>query len=381
MRILHIITGLGNGGAEGALYRLTRADRRNSHHIAVMTDFGFSADRFVAQGIGVDCLAMPRGLITLRGIIMLVQLIRRTQPDIVQTWMYHADLVGGVLARLAGHRIVIWGVRASDAHQHPKGVSSKGLVWLCAKLSWLVPARIIFVSQLGSVIHRRMGYRSSTSRVIANGYDTARLTPDPDAGRRQREAWRIAPGDQLIGMVARWDPLKDHETLIAALRALDTRATIPWACALIGAEMTTDNSDLVALLNRYDVLQKVKLIGPHTDITSVMNALDVHVLSSKSEAFPNVVAEAMACATPCVATDVGDAAVIMGPTGWVVPPGDSAAMAEALRQALAEMADPASRARRKAVCRSRIVESYSIDQMVEAYNLVWDEAVREHGHR
>jgi glycosyltransferase involved in cell wall biosynthesis len=378
MRILHIITGLANGGSEGALYRLTTADRSNSHQVIALTDFGLYADRFTAAGIPVHCLAMPRGRVTIQGLRTISRLVRRIRPDVVQTWMYHADLVGGVIARLSGQRVVTWGIHASDAHQHPKGVSSKKVVWLCARLSRIVPARIIFVSQAGSLIHRQMGYRASKSRVIPNGFDTTHLAPDPEAGRRQRVAWNIAPDVKLVGMVARWDPLKDHETLIGALQTCADRA---WTCVLIGADMNSANAELAALLHRCGVFEKVKLLGPSTDIRSVMNALDVHVLSSKSEALPSVLVEAMACATPCVATDVGDARLIMGTTGWIVPAADSGAMAHALRQALEEAGDQAAWERRKAACRARVLAHFSLEQMVEAYNIVWKEAAAEHDRR
>lgn len=381
MKILHIITGLGVGGSERALYRLVTADTSNSHQIVVLTDFGLQAEHFGAAGIPVHRLGMPRGHLTMRGLMTLVRLLCGIRPDVVQTWMYHADLVGGLAARLSGFPVVVWGIRASDSHEHPSGASSRGLVWLCARLSGVVPVRIVFVSRAGAEVHARLGYRAAKSLVIPNGYDTRVLRPDPQAGQRQRAAWSVPSDTRVIGMVARWDPLKDHATLLAALRVLRARHEANWAAVLVGAEMTGDNEALVRMVDESGMPGVLRLLGPAADIHAAMNALDVHVLSSKSEAFPNVLAEAMACGTPCVTTDVGDAGVIVGATGWIVPPGDPDALAEALSAALAEMADRATWGRRRDACRARIVETFSLERMAADFNRLWQEAAHTHASR
>ena len=377
MRILHIIIGLNNGGAEGALFRLAAADHRNTHEVVSMMDAGVFGGRLVDLGIQVHTLAMPRGRITLHAVRKLLRLVRQAKPDVVQTWMYHADLVGGIVAKLAGAMTVVWGIRANDAHLHPAGVSSRTLVWLCARFSWIVPRRIIAVSNSGSRLHRQIGYCASKIRVIPNGYDTDALTPDLERRERIRREWGITPGVKLIGTVARWDALKDHETLVEALSELNTLTHDAWVCALIGTGMTEANRDLTALLDRYQISGKFRLFGPLDDVCGVMNAFDIHVLSSKSEAFPNVLAEAMACATPCVATDVGDVRRIVGATGWVVPPANPGGIARALSMAFREMADVTAWERRRILCRARIIDEFSVRQMVDAYNAVWTEAVRQ----
>ena len=376
--MLHIITGLANGGAEGVLYRLTTADEGNDHHVISMGDSGLHGNQLAAAGIPVHTLDMPRGSVTVQGLITMYALVRRIDPDVVQTWMYRADLIGGAIARLAARRAVAWGIRASDAHRHSKGLAAKTLVWVCARCSRVVPTRIVFASNAGAAVHTRAGYSAPKSRVVPNGYDTALFAPNADSRRRQRADWGIGPNVTLLGMVARWDSLKDHGTLLAALQELARRATPAWSCVLVGSGMNAANSELVALLRQNVVRDRVMLVGPATDMSSVMNALDLHVLSSKSEAFPNVLAEAMACGTPCVTTDVGDTRVIVGSTGWVVPHSDPAALAGALQDALGEMTDATQWEKRRAACRSRILDEFSLQRMVAAYNLVWNEAVNEH---
>ena len=175
-------------------------------------------------------------------------------------------------------------------------------------------------------------------------------------------------------MVGRWDPQKDHANLIAALSQLDSRNVPDWRCVLIGPNMTNANVSLVALLDQCNVHDHFLLLGSRSDIPAVMNALDLHVLSSVGEAFPNVVAEAMECGTPCVVTDVGDAGLIVGPTGWVVPHSDSAAFAGAVQEATVELANTAKWGNRKLACRSRIRDNFSLERMLISYRRVWAEA-------
>jgi glycosyltransferase involved in cell wall biosynthesis len=144
-------------------------------------------------------------------------------------------------------------------------------------------------------------------------------------------------------------------------------------CVLVGDGMNLANETLATMIRKMELDQRIILAGPRDDIPAVMNALDLHVLSSASEAFPNVVAEAMACGTPCVVTDVGDAATIVGSTGWVAPAGDAIQLAGRIEKALVALASP-GRDKRSAECRARIAENFSIGKMVEAYESVWIEA-------
>jgi len=221
-----------------------------------------------------------------------------------------------------------------------------------------------------------LGYDSKKIAVIPNGYDTNQIQPDEKAGMLLRKSWGIEPNQVLLGMVGRWDPQKDHANLIAALSQLDSRKVQDWRCVLVGPDMTNANAALVALLDQRNLHDRFLLLGPSSDIPAVMNAFDLHVLSSAyGEAFPNVVAEAMACGTPCVVTDVGDAGLIVGPTGWVVPHSDSCALAGAVQEAIVEMTNTAKWEKRKAVCRLRICEKFSLERMLISYRKVWVEAV------
>jgi glycosyltransferase involved in cell wall biosynthesis len=175
-------------------------------------------------------------------------------------------------------------------------------------------------------------------------------------------------------MVARFDPQKDVSNFLEALAALSSAGT-RFACLMVGTGMTTDNVALGLSIKARGLEDHIRLVGRRSDIPAIMNALDLLVLpSAYGEAFPNVVAEAMACGTPVTATDVGDSASIIGNTGWVVPPRDSGALADAIAKALGELGDSNACARRQAACRERIVTNFTQDRMVAKYNAIWREA-------
>lgn len=373
MKILHVITGLDNGGAEAALYRLAVGDSQNAHEVVSLTGRGVYAERLVTAEIRTHTLSMPRGRITLSGISKLYRLMRATRPDVVQTWMYHADLLGGVLARLSGVKIVVWGIRGPFDKQKT-GFQTKLAVKLCALISRWVPDAIVCNSARAVDAHVQAGYVRHKFVNIPNGYPLGRFRPDATARAQLRAELGVNERVPLIGMVARFDPHKDHENLFAAL-SLVTREGGRIACVLVGAGMSADNHQVMELIAKYGIGDHVVLLGARDDVPKIMAALDVHVLSSAAESFPNVVAEAMACGTPCITTDVGDAALIVGNVGWVVPCADPAALAEAILSAVQEMNDAVkSRARREA-CRKHISDNYSLERMIVSYTRVWGNSV------
>jgi glycosyltransferase involved in cell wall biosynthesis len=205
--------------------------------------------------------------------------------------------------------------------------------------------------------------------VIANGYDLSVFRPDNVARERVRTELGISAEQPVIGFVARFDPQKDHKNLLSALALLKTQGVAP-VCLLVGTGMEQANAQLSMQIAHFDLSASIRLLGRRNDIPAVMNALDLHVMSSAfGEAFPNVLSEAMACETPCVTTDVGDAAVIVGETGWIVPPRDSGALADALTRALS--ISSAERRARGQAARVRVQTHYSLGLMVERYQALY----------
>lgn len=369
MKILHVITGLGQGGAENVLYRLVSASvQRHRHHVVSLTDRGVYGPRLESLDVAVDTLAM-RPAFAFAGAARLHRVVRQFAPDVLQTWMYHADLLGGLVGRASGLRSIVWGLRNSDLSAEHTAVGTRWVVRLCARISDRIPARIVSCSRRSAAIHQAIGYASDKFRIIANGYDVQRFAPRPNARSELRAQWRVAPDQPLLGNVARWAPQKDHETLLAALALLPAQVK----CVLVGTGMSADNEPLRQMIAALKLRERVVLCGARADIPEVMSAIDVHVLSSAyGEAFPNVIAEAMACGAVCVSTDVGDAGEILGDCGWLLPPRRPRELADAIGaalQAAASDAGPALRGR----ARQRVVERFPLTAMVAQYEALWAE--------
>lgn len=371
MKVCHIITGLNDGGAEAVLYRLATKNGPERHHVISLMDEGKYGPLLRKAGAKVTCLNMPRGRLTLGGLWQIWRLLRQERPNIVQTWMYHGDLVGGVIARLAGVARICWGIHHSTLEPGESAKSTILVARVNALLSRWVPDAIVCCAEKAIEVHTALGYASDRMVVIPNGYDLQRFSPDAEARQRLRQALAVPEGVCLLGMVARFDPQKDHANLISALSQLE-QSGVAFRCALVGTGMTEANASLLQCIAKHGLVDWVTLLGQRNDVPDVMNALDLHLLSSSGEAFPNVLAEAMSCGTPCVTTDVGDAALIVGDTGWVVPSRNPEALAQAIVAGLHErMNQPAEWAVRQTAARQRILSNFSIEKMVNAYEQVW----------
>jgi glycosyltransferase involved in cell wall biosynthesis len=371
MRVLHVITGLGGGGAEAVMCRLIEGSPEDMHVVVSLSRPDVNADVLAAQQIPVHTLDMERGRVTMAGIRRLRELIVRTRPDVVQTWMYHANLIGGVAARAAGVRNVVWGLHHSTLDPATMRLSTRLVAWACAPLSWTVPRYVICCSSRARRVHTRIGYRPGKMVVVSNCVDLAVFAPDAAGRARIRAELGLAPQEILCGMVARWHPLKDHATFLAALARLRQVMPAGWRAILVGPEVTEANPDLAAMLERHQLKDRVRCLGPRADIPAIMSALDLHVLSSAGEAFGNVTVEAMACGTPAVVTDVGAGEFVVADTGWVVPAGDPDRLSAAIGEAFTAMADPEQWQLRKAAARKRVAAEFGLDHMVRDYRRVW----------
>lgn len=371
MKVLHVITGLGDGGAEGVLSRLCLYSKDVNHVVVSLMDGGKYGSILRAAGIPVYCLGLNPSRPNPIKIFSLIKKIRKEAPDVVQTWMYHADLFGGIAARLAGVRSIFWGIRHSVLEKGKSKRSTIVIAKLCAWLSSFVPTKIICCAEKALQVHAEIGYRKSKLVVVQNGYDLGKFQPDNELRTATRQKFGIGDEICLLGMVGRYDPLKDHKNLLSALSFLPKKENIK--CLLVGKGLDQKNSELVEIISKLALQDMMVLAGQQTNIPAIMNALDIHILSSSSEGFPNVLTEAMACGTPCITTDVGDAAIIVGDTGWLMPAQDSKLLADAVFDAITEKEERLPQWQmRKDKCRSRIEDKFSIETMINGYLAVWN---------
>lgn len=374
IRIVHVSSGLGAGGAETMLYRLLQATDRDRFEPAVVSlgDRGVIGPRIEELGVPVHALGMRRGRFGLDGLWSLSRLLRRLDVQVVQTWMYHADLIGGLAARLAGGVPVCWGVHHTILEPGQSRASTRFVARACRWTSRTLPRRIVCCSEASLRTHREAGYPEDRMIVIQNGFDLEMFAPDATKRAEVRAELDIPPQAPVIGLVARFEPPKDHRNFVTAAGIL--AQSLPDAVfVLCGIGVDDRNRQLAGWIAEEGLEGSFRLLGRRSDVPRILAALDVSGTSSLGEAFPLVVGEAMACGVPCVVTDVGDSAAIVGPTGRVVAPRDPAALAAAWGDLLTM--DPARRRELGAAARRRILDNYEISSVARRYEQVQFEAL------
>jgi glycosyltransferase involved in cell wall biosynthesis len=374
--IVHVIGTLEIGGAQVMLWKVvSESDRERFRHVVVCAfEEGPFAERLRAIDVPVYDLRMRHGnqppgftrrmLRLLKApvaVVKLLALLRRIQPDMVLTWGYHVDVLGLFGAKLV--RVpVVWTVFSSFNPYFGRFVTSINKV--AVRLSSL-PAAVVTDSQAGRRWHSQLGYRPQEWQVIHNGFDVEQFAPDESARRAIRLELGLPDDALLIGLVARFNPVKGHQTFLEAAGLLAREMADPHF-VLTGPEVNVGNELLGEWIRERGIVERVHLLGERPDVPRVTAALDIATCASYGESFPIVVGEAMACGVPCVVTDVGDAASMVADTGRVVPPRDAQAMATAWRE-LIELG-AAERKLLGAQARLRVEENYSMNSIVREYD-------------
>ncbi|MEE8488328.1 MAG: glycosyltransferase [Gemmatimonadota bacterium] len=360
MSILFLVRSMGQGGAERQLLVLARSLRDRGHAVAVALFYreGAFLDELTASGVEVVHLDR-QGLWSLpAALLRLYRAVRRLRPDVVHGYTVVPNLLTLLLRPILRHTTrIVWGVRASEIEDARYDAPTYFAFRASCRLAQFAD-RIIANSWSGAEYHRLQGYPADKLIVIPNGIDHVRFRPDPESGAQLRREWRLDGARSVIGLVGRIDPLKDHETFLRAAALVAAGDTdIRFLC--VGDGPVAPLATLRRLAEELGLSERVLWIEAREDMPAVYNAFDLCCSTSISEGFSNVLGEAMACGVPCVATDVGDAARIVGPTGLVVPARDPQRLAEAMRSMLQRLTPDA-----RHQARARIVDCFGIESLV-----------------
>lgn len=364
--MLHLTSGLDTGGAELMLERLVSSANPRLVTSAVCSLRGRSelGTRIAGSGVPVWA-ANANGWRRISDIpFSLRNALTAWQPDVIQGWMYHGNVAATLLSRCLGRRLpVVWTIRQSlyDPSKEKRG--TRVAIWVGRVLSG-TPAFTIYNSREAADSHARLGFSRQRQLIIPNGFDCNRFVPNRSARARIRLDLSIPESDLVIGHVARYHPVKGHQLFVEAAASVAERLS-GVTFVLAGPGVDSSNQELTAALRRFRLGPRVRLLGLRTDIPDLTASFDIAVLSSHAESFPNVVAEAMACEVPVVATDVGDCASIIDNTGFLCQPGDAASLASGMLS-LATL-DQDERHRLGHEARIRIQTQYELDKIVRRY--------------
>jgi glycosyltransferase involved in cell wall biosynthesis len=384
-KIVHIITDLnGFGGTEATLLRYIVGSRipLSFHHVIVLKSIGTGntlGAQMVEAGISVLALEQKKGTMSLRAMLCLYRELRRIAPDVISGWLYHPSLLASALACLLRPRpVVVWNIRSSSYASLLKAPSRYVAQRLLALLShWSAPV-LVSNSRVAVETHAKAGFDVRPERwtIIHNGVDVGRYSPGQDDGRDVRRELGIPEDAVIIGCVGRFAPEKAYDVMLQAL-GLALRAMPPQLAArvhlvAIGDGITKENEAFLRLNVCGVPLQRMHLLGKRADVPGILRALDVYVLPSISEAFPNALVEAMATGIACLATHVGECADVLPAADLVVPPGDPAQLAAGMVR-LIEM-KPDERRRLGRENRERIVGRFTLKQMAAGFDALFERA-------
>jgi glycosyltransferase involved in cell wall biosynthesis len=374
IKVMYIISDLSIGGAEMTLYQLlaeTNRDRFDPVVVSLM-DSGALRERIEALGIAVHTMRMKAGRPTLVGLWRLVRLFRRLKPDLILGWMYHACLAAELAKIFSRVRSpVLWSIHYSVSSLATEKRLTAAVIKLCGLLSRL-PAKIIFVSRAGQSQHQSLGYRVENSCVIPNGVDVEEFMPSAGARLSVRAELGIPENALLIGLAGRYHPIKDHASFLRAA-ALNLETYPETHFLLIGRHVDQHNQELCDSIRELGLADRTHLLGERHDISRLAASLDIFSLSSCGESCPNVIGEAMACGVPCVVTDVGDSAWMVGETGRVIPTRNPNALAAAWK----EMIDLGAQKREAlgVLARSRVIENFPVQWIIAQYEDLYENAL------
>lgn len=369
MRVLHVITSLSVGGAETMLRNTAlrmQGTRAEQAVLSLTTQDGIGAE-LAASGVPVTALDARAGILSPANLSAARRLVRKWRPDLIHSWMYHANVLAYWLRSTSGvaRPALITSVRgALDAPS-----VQKKMLRIVRRIDALLSARadaIIFNSRSAARQHVKIGYASARVQVIPNGFDTDSFKPD----QGQRTATRSelgAGGKVVVGVVGRFNPLKGHRVFLGAAAGV-TRQLPDCRFVLVGRGCDESNAQLAGWLADLGLRDETHLLGERRDVAALLNGMDIVVCPSLSESFPNAVGEAMACGKPCIVSDVGDCGYLVGPAGLTVSAGDEAALARAITSLAS---DESERERLGQLARSRIAAEFALDRIVEDYATVY----------
>lgn len=372
MNIIFIITGLSTGGAQIMLLKLLRNLDKSKFmpRVISLTTKGDVGSIIESLGIPVHAIEMKPGTLNLAKFIFLVKLLRKYRTGVIHTWMYHADLLGGLAGWMAGIRRIAWGIRHCNLSPQCNKYSTLLVMRVCALLSRWLPQKILTCSEKSQSEHVAVGYCADKMTLIPNGFDLSHFLPNLSARDSVRNELLLPLDAPLVGLIARNDPQKNHiGFVIAAMRIHQFLPGVHFVLA--GEGIDQRNFELMQAIRKFGLEDYFHLLGRREDVARLMAALDVLASSSDGEAFPNVLGEAMSCGIPCVVTDVGDSADIVGDSGRVVAIGDMTDLADNIVGIL--LLPASERQALGRIARERILTKYEIRNLTKRYQDIYVE--------
>ncbi len=363
-KLIFIAPDINSGGAENILFNVAKTLNKKDIVLISLTDIGFYGSKLKNYGYEFYALKMKKNIFAIFKFIYLIILIYKYKPLIVHTWLYRANLFGGVAAKIAGVNKIYWTI-------HHDFEYSNFLMMLEMKIlilfSYFIPKKIIFGSDISKKNHILNGYSKDKSTIINNGVSTKIFKSNKKFRIDFRKALGINEDCLVLGNIARYHPLKDHETLFKALQILKNKG-LRFKCILIGSGFTNKIKKIKERINFYELNQNIIIYGQTFKINEIINAFDINILTSKKECSPISLLESMSTGVPCISTNVGDASQLIMDSGWTVQISDFKLLAELIQKIYIDKNIIKIKSKK---ARKRVEMFYRLEIMIEKYKALY----------
>ena len=365
-KILHIITSLGDGGAEGVLYRLISESTGEFIHEVVVLSVDKKYEKLLKlKKIKVYNINLSKNKIEITKLFRLYKIIKQKKDYIIQTWLYHADFLGGLLGYISGNRNIYWNVRTSEISFKSTKIRTLIVILLNAVLSWIIPKKIIICSKNSINVHKAIGYKNKFE-LIHNGFDPKIYLPKKNFKRKN---FNLKNNQIVIGNVARFHKVKNDNYLFSIFEKVKNTPNL--RLVLVGTGMNKNNITLMKMIRNYKLQNKVILLDKRNDVFHIYKLFDIFILTSFSEGFPNVLAEAMMNKNICLSTNVGDSSLILNNKKFIIPKNNVKKSAQILKELILKKNNSKWK-KIKEKNKIHIIKNFSLIKMVSKYSNVWN---------
>ena len=363
-KLIFIAPDINSGGAENILFNVAKTLNKKDIILISLTDSGFYGSKLKNYGYEFYALKMKKNIFAIFKFIYLIILIYKYKPLIVHTWLYRANLFGGVAAKIAGVNKIYWTIHHDFEYSNFLMMLEMKILIL---LSYFIPKKIIFGSDISKKNHILNGFSKYKSTIINNGVSTKIFKPNKKFRIDFRKALSIDEDCLVLGNIARYHPLKDHETLFRALQIVKNKG-LRFKCILIGSGFTNKIKKIKERINYYELNQNLIIYGQTFKINEIINAFDINILTSKKECSPISLLESMSTGVPCISTNVGDASQLIMDSGWTVQISDFKSLAELIQKIYIDKNIIKIKSKK---ARKRVEMFYRLEIMIEKYKALY----------
>ena len=371
LRVLHLITNLNVGGAQTMLVKLLeQADTsRIQSGVVTLQDLGPMHKLLQQMQLPTESLDMHSLVSLPNAVYRFGRIARDWKPDVIQTWMYHSNLVGSLAAKtIARTTPVVWNIRMNPPLPRVDKRTTHWVGKFCGKNTRQLADGVVLNSHVSLNGHADIGYPRELMHVLYNGFDCNKLDRVPAARPVWRDAWDVKDDDLVVGTVGRFHPHKDYKNFVDAASII--AAQVPTVrFVMCGNQLSADNETLMDWIRKAELSDRFHLLGRQNDVAGVLSAFDLSVSSSLLEGFPNSVGEAMACRVPCVVTNAGGTAELVGNAARIVSCRSPQQLADECLGVLRLSTE--QRREMGNAGRQRIVDNFGLDRIAHQYETLW----------